>query len=184
MAYEDSWHAVAEAEALIGEGEFSRALDKLETAAEALPRNEEDAAPLFARIRELLDTAVAGDPGIHEPQVWAIRALLPQHVAGATARGGDPWFYQLSTVISDIAILAAVLCVIGGVVVGIEASKYTDAYGGETRHQLGVVAVWVVSGMLAAALWLAIGAGLRVVVDNGRMLRRLTAQAQSSPHDG
>lgn len=179
--YEDSEHAIAEAETLIAAGEFSRALDKLELAAEAL-RNAEDAGPLHAEIRELLDAVMAQDPTSHEPQVWAIRALLPRRAGDPTADADEPWFYAYSQGISDIAIYASVLCAIGGIVVGILASRYTTAYG-DTSHHAGVIIASTLGGFLGAVLWLAVAAGLRVIVDSGRMLRKLTARAESSPGD-
>src|SRR5271154_2450498 len=113
MTEDNPIHAVSEAEELIGAGELSRALDKLEMAAfEGLPSwcDEEDTAALIGRIRDLVDTIVARGPRSHEPQVHAIRAVLASRESATDARperawiaaAGDrePEFYLLGEVVA------------------------------------------------------------------------------------
>jgi hypothetical protein len=65
--------------------------------------------------------------------------------------------------VAVVAIIAAVLSVIGGVITGIAASRYTgigtDEFGDQvtqTRHHGDVVVFWIAVGVLTAALWMAL----------------------------
>jgi hypothetical protein len=79
-----------------------------------------------------------------------------------------------------VAIIAAVLSVIGGVITGIAASKYTgigtDEFGDQvtqTRHHGDVVVFWIAVGVLTAALWMAVAVDLRLIADIGESLRAI-----------
>ena len=80
-------------------------------------------------------------------------------------------------VVARVAITASLLSVIGGLIVGIEASKYRafDAFGGiATHHHPGVIAYWIAIGEFTAAVWLALAVGLELLADVGGLcaLRR------------
>jgi hypothetical protein len=82
----------------------------------------------------------------------------------------EPWHYGAARMISRIASVIAILSVIGGVAVGVAASRYQTDSGG-TGHRAGVLAVWIFSGALAAVLWLAVAAGLLLLVEIGESLQ-------------
>jgi hypothetical protein len=67
--------------------------------------------------------------------------------------------------------IAAVLSIIGGIVLGVSTSREvnrTNALFGPattTTHNGSIVFAWVVAGILSAALWAALGVGLRLLAE-------------------
>jgi hypothetical protein len=89
-----------------------------------------------------------------------------------------PWPYAWASTVAAVAIVAAAFCVIGGVITGIEASKYTavgaDEFGlqaAQTRHRGDVIVLFSAIGVLTAALWMAIAVGVKLMADIGTSLR-------------
>jgi hypothetical protein len=164
---------VTEAEQLVAAGDIPRALDKLETAARYVPWwDEGETTGVVVRIEALLDRIAADDPST-APHVEEIRGVLANRERGGarTVVEREPWFYPYTKVIANVAVVMSVLSLIGGIVVGIEASRYRSPYNGETSHHAGVIIAGVLGAVLGAALWLAVAAGLNLLVDIGRMLR-------------
>ncbi len=190
MAQDFSIRAVAHAEQMIADGELSLALERLKTAAGNVPAGHPEAAALFVRMRDLADSAARRDPSCAplarevEDVVERRRAYIATWRGGpstssaqrspvpweAESRDDEPWFYAAAKIVASVAVAASIVCAIGGLVVGVAASKYTGG-DGQTHHRAGVVVLGIVSGLLSAALWLGVGAALNLLVDNGRMLR-------------
>lgn len=190
MAEDFTTRAVAQAERMISDGEFSLALDRLKTAAGNVPGGQSDAPALFARIRDLADAVTRDDPAF-APQAQEVKDVVERRRAfiagwrgesearpllespvfpGALSRRVEPWFYGVAETVANVALVASVLNAIGGIVVGVAASSYMS-FDGETRHHAGIVILGIVGGLLGAALWLGFAAALSLLVDNGRMLR-------------
>ena len=165
---DDANRAVAEAKEAIAFGDFSGALDKLETAVGSVPAGHADALWLFARIREAADNLARSAPR-YAPEAQTIRDLIVGRVgylpdSRAGEQSAEPWFYGVAETVTGIALIAAILSVVGGILGGVEA-----AY---TGHHAGVIALWAVAaGVFAAALWLAVAVGLKLLLEIGRSLR-------------
>ena len=150
---DDATRAVAEAREAIAFGDFPRALDRLMTAVDTLPAGRADA--LIGRIREATDDVARGAPR-YAREAQAIRDVIVGRVGDlsdsyAEKHQAEPWFYPLAETVAHIAIVAAILSVIGGVVGAVEVA----------RHHAGGTAVWVLMAtVFTVALWLAIAVGL------------------------
>jgi hypothetical protein len=114
-----------------------------------------------------------------EPELTPWRGDSPGSPRPATV-SALPWFYGAADVVARIAIVASVLTVIGGIIVGIELSRY-HAIGdlGQivTRHHAGVIAYWITIGVFTAAVWMALAVGLKLLADVGLSLRAARRQA-------
>lgn len=94
--------------------------------------------------------------------------------APAPATYAEPWYYGAADVVAVIALIVGVLSLIGGVVLGIELSRYTaiGPFGGSTtQHHTGVIAYWIAIGFASGVLWLA----LAVLTNLLRDIARATA---------
>lgn len=190
---------VAEAEQLLAAGKVRRALGKLRSAAANVRATTPTSEAVLERIRKAAEAAAQADNGRHARTAEevisiavgreeSIRQMAAQQssnpveqmaVQAATAASpGDPWFYGAAHLVARVSITASVLSVIGGVVVGIEVSKYRafDAFGGiATHHHPGVIAYWIAIGVFTAAVWLALAVGIELLADVGRSLRACAA---------
>ena len=180
MTEDYSIRFVEEAERLIAAGETPAALDKLKKAADSVPWwwSKADSAPLMARIEDLADGIARADPS-YEQDVLAINDVLASRgrAHGIDAGDREPWFYGAADTLGTVAIVASVLSLVVGIVVGVQASQYTPDFGGPTAHHAGVLVLGIVSGVSAAAGWLVLAVVLRLLADNGRMLRALRGQS-------
>jgi hypothetical protein len=75
-----------------------------------------------------------------------------------------PWYYAGARVIASIAWIAAIVNVISGLVVGVNASSYQTDSGG-TGHHAGVVLLGLLAGAAGAVLWVAVAAALLLLVE-------------------
>ena len=185
---DDIVRLVAEGERLVTFGDFSRALDMLQTAATKLPKDHPDAPGLIARINEALTAIVRARPRFGDA-AQAVRDITMRRGSsvasgapssspspdrrypyGAANFASEPWFYRAGEAVTQIAIIAAVLSVIGGIFIGLETSTYRD-FGGSTHQRGGVIAYWVVIGVLSGVLWLALAVIVNLLADIGRSLR-------------
>ncbi len=180
--YAYTTRALGEAEQLIAAGDLPRALGKLQTAAQNVPPDHADAAVLFAQIQDALGAVDGADPH-YRPEAQAVRDFIvtrgvrleslptPPHTTSVPAAAwSEPWFYGAAEVVAKFAIVASIICVIGGILVGVHLSAYTsDGYS--TAHHGNVLVFFIAVGVFAAAGWLAVAAGLNLLVEIGRSLR-------------
>jgi hypothetical protein len=74
-------------------------------------------------------------------------------------------------------VILAGASVIGGIVVGNEASKETvqGLFSDETRHDGGVYATWIIAGLISAVLWIALAVGMELLRKSAASLDKLVA---------
>jgi hypothetical protein len=100
--------------------------------------------------------------------------LMGETTTGAAAPAGpppEPWYYPGARIVAFFAIAAAIVSVITGFIVGIEASRYQTDTGG-TGHHFGRVILGLLTGAMGALLWVGVAAALLLLVEIGESLRR------------
>ncbi|HEY2355331.1 MAG TPA: hypothetical protein VGH79_10585 [Gaiellaceae bacterium] len=156
----DAAGALAEAREWIAHGNFAHALARLRTAVETLPAGRADA--LVAGIREAADDLAKSDPRYAAP-ARAIRDSIAGRVGVPGLRGDrrseEWWPYGIAEILSDTAVIAAVLSFTIGIVGVVEGAR---------RHWGGNVLFILVGTVLTVALWLSIAVGLALLLDIGR----------------
>ena len=181
---------------MIAGGELSLALERLKTAAGNVSIDHADTRGLFERIHAAVDAVVAADPGC-EAEAQAVREVVVRReeyiaerrsrpltrdaASGVAPDAAEPWYYVIAEWIAYVAILASVVSLLGGIVIGAVASKYTDL-DGQTQHHAGVVILGIVGGSLCAGAWLGVAAVLNLLLEIGRTLR--SSSAPGRPVEG